>query len=302
MNLVLRQPGLSSKFLKNLDYTESTNVTKGDLEFATMVGGAEAMLDLALKYRYAQEGAQLRVAKQVSDALLDTTFHADVTFADIPWPKRVLEIYFDDPNLPTILVGKLPWGEIKRTFVHLNYAPDIRRAYNVSDEELCYLAVLGLPNGSSSIIILSRDTWDVYLRGRLGEMMPGSMGVDDLEGGVGREMSALALRVLAYASIPQAIGESESRKTMKTGGKPGVKNRPSRPNIRVIYLPRKYFEETQQHQHQGTGTGRKVEYRAPHLRFFKHERYTYMRGKFIFIEAIGTPPAVPVKTQYRVTV
>jgi hypothetical protein len=294
---LLRQHEITSAYLKNPDYTTVDGLDKTVLHHLLRRVGSTAFLDCVLKERFREEGAQLRVAKEVSDALIDADFHTSVTFQDIPWPKRVLEVYFDDPTIPTFLMAKLPWAEITQTFAHLGFVPDIRRALSSQQnpqDEICFLGLLSLGNGEASVITLAAETWDAFLRGEL-KQLDHRLAVDALEGGVGRELCSLALRVLAYASIPQAVATPLTRKQMQAGGKAGIKGRPDRPNIRVVYLPRTYFEDGSAKDKPKGGT---VEYRAAHLRYFRHERFVNMKGKFVFVRAVGTPPAA--STNYRV--
>jgi hypothetical protein len=100
-------------------------------------------------------------------------------------------------------------------------------------------------------------------------------------------MLHLALKVFTFSSISQYTPTPLSKKQMTKGGKPQVKGRPDKPSFRVAYTV-DVREETKKETVRETAT-REFRGRRGVIRWFHHERFTHMRGKWIFIQPIKDP-------------
>jgi hypothetical protein len=224
---------------------------------------------------YRQWGAQIRVQKEVSDDMLQTDL-GNTTMDEIPWPAKAVEMFFEDPALPTLALAKLTVPEIEKMIPGLTIAPHATNPSHWIYEPRVILC-----------INLVESIWDQVLFKDERFHMEKATPLDNEEDQVLKEALRLAIKVFAYASLPRYKPVPVTEITKKMGGKPGFRDRPKRPALRVVYLPSVHtvLPET---NHEPTGQGKTHAFkgRRGFFRTFRHERYTVMRGKRIFVAPI----------------
>ena len=241
------------------------------------------------------EGAQMWVAKEVSDDLQASDLDPeDIGFAEIDWPSNRLEVYFEDPEIPTFLATRAsnrdqydalcrilglslevrPSEEARlgdpEPFITIQGMDDTQCVWSISSKASDIDFFSGSPNGSSNIY--RRD----------------SLPLSGEEESILRSLSVLLFKVLLFASS-EGCGyrATKEKPTKKQGGKPGFKNRPVTNRLIVEYLPRQLKERkiaaeegTKVHQFNG---------RRGHWRRFRSEKFTKLCGTKKFILPIPGP-------------
>lgn len=82
------------KYTKNIEYVPAATALKW--VNSGRMNDSIAVLAMAAMYLQGTRGAQMIVAKSVTDELDRTDMLSSVSFADVPWPAKSLEFYFDD--------------------------------------------------------------------------------------------------------------------------------------------------------------------------------------------------------------
>ncbi len=264
-------------YAKNIDYTFAGPAPKNwvaEHDFYKKVGGSPGETAWMLQRAYEFHGQQIHVQKEVSDDLLSSDFAGATLLENIHWPAKVMEVYFEDPRLPTIVLGKIYAAvDIPRWFPGLHSPLTEREFINVYMQEGKMPAPLALS------LQLRRDMYQAFMdTGTVPAMDMGPVNhpLNDQDHAAMCFMLHLALKVFAFAATQHGRPQTIGRKQMQHGGKPGVAGRPNRPAARVFYLPnvRAQLAATQQLQAQPEFSGRAFLGRRGFFRFYKHERYT----------------------------
>lgn len=221
-------------------------------------------------------GVQMRVQKELSDDLILSDM-ANLSFNDIPLPAKSLEVFFEDANLPSVLVTKCNANDIERQLKGLVIGG------NREDQVMCRM---DQRNGSGPPVIvllnLRKDNWDEIFNQGVMPNMAHSHGLNESENACIREMLRLAVKVFAYACLPRYRPAPAGIITRAMGGKVGYQGRPSRPTIRVVYMPSVH---TIRPGYVAPGDGPKREWKGRRGFFmvFRHDRYKNMKGKMIYV-------------------
>jgi hypothetical protein len=230
-----------------------------------------------LKAGYLFEGVQVRIDKSLTVEFIHVDFPKNLTIEDVPYPARFMEVFFEDPNLPTLLLGRLDSNTPKGGLDLPSYGivlPEVTLVAALEEEDT---------NGAPMLCVINLNVkdWEAVMSGEVLEDMDMGIPLEEGESKALLSLVSLAVQSFMYASI-EGYGPVEvSRKQMRGGGKPGVKLRPARKSLRIA----------RQHVLEGESipTGRSVRphIRKGHFRFFKSERYTEkVRGTFAYIAPV----------------
>lgn len=248
-------------------------------------------------------GAQLWVTKDVSDDLQASDLDPDeVCFEEVDWPGDRLEVYFEDPSIPTFLAARSTDQQqhegLEKALGRKIACDD--RAREVFAKAETFISLQAEDHEGSMISVTYRPAdIDRFVRGdELPEhklpSSPVATGMSDAEREEMKNLAMLLFKVLLFASSEgHTIRRTRDRPTKKQGGKPGFKNRPVTDRLIVEYLPRHLAEkkqaaETERKQHhQFLG-------RRGHWRRFRSARFVNVQGQRRFIYPIPGPDgAVP---------
>ena len=243
------------------------------------------------------EGVNYVVEKRVSDDLLDASL-GNINFSNIPWPSNSIEMYFEDPAIPTLLIQKftkeeihatagkfnmptqgiiesMPSGEIIWSYVHsgkgylhLSQTPDVLNGW-----------VCGVPVDSGT-------------KGTCFKEAPSA------QENANRELLLLAYKVLLYAAVPQLAPSKVTSKSLRFGGKPGVKGRPDRPIYRVVDLPKVYREGKVAQVIKFAG--KVFRGRHGHFHHYRSDVFVNKQGTFEYWPPVLGPDGTLPKIKYKV--
>lgn len=244
---------------------------------------------------YEKRGVQVRVQKEVSDDMLLSDL-GDVKFGEIPWPAAGVEMFFEDPTLPTVVLAKTSAAELERMLPGLEIkAPPGMTQEQVREERV--MLAMQSAEGVCLTFNLLQSVWDLTVNEGAMLNFDKAVALEADEHAVMKEMLRLALKVFAYASLPHYQPEPVREITKKMGGKPGFKERPARPALRVIYAPNLHTpREAGSGEHEVTGKTHRFLGRRGYFRTYRHERYREMRGKRVYIGPIKVAVAPPPTT------
>ena len=281
-------------FRKNIDYEAVRDLKP---EWLPRVGpavasiGAQMFTELLLLRLHIEKGATFFVEKQVSDDLQLTDF-ASGKFEDLPWPAVTVEFNFEDPELGTMLVGKLSRKDLVDTAANkmhvdmMGYSADAGHEHQLIS--LCQCA-----DGSGSCLnVHDEHTWPRLLEtGEVDSMQPHGIADGKMtprESAALVELLKLCLKVLAYASIPQFKPQPVTPGQLRRGeAKPGVRGRPKRPTFRIVYLPIvRPAAPPKPTTGQKPGAHREFKGRRGHIRWFHSDFYVNMKGKWIYVPPV----------------
>lgn len=254
----------------------------------TEISGTPGMLSYLGQHLHASVGRQLQITRQVSDDLMLSDFSPGSNFEDVPWPADSVELYYEDPAIPTALVQLQVKDRLEKLFPVKMARPETK-----------IVTIMEEASGILCTQNLRADHWAEALRsgyvprqGGQGAALTG----EENEALV--EATKLALKVFAYISASRVPTEVLTRKRMHFGGKPGVKNRPEVPSSKVRYFsppPSLRNSEPQGGTHRFNG-------RRGHFRFFSSPVFVNKRNTWTFIAPVpamdGTIPPPPT---YKVT-
>lgn len=290
--------------VKNLDYPDR-DVTIRDLsEYQQQVGGL-GLIHMGVKHMQRKYGVQAVVSKQVSDDLQFTDLDRSLDLENIPWLAESVEFYFEDPNLPTILVcyqALEAWEKEWNTTIAAH--PDqpkhekMLRIYCESASKN-HTHENGKPMREASVVYLSADLIDKFFKDEddldAGDRSEYALEPDPKRTAMLREVCLLAVKVMYFCS--QIAPQDATKNQLKHGGKAGVRGRPNRPIKRVVYLPR--VAEEQQREAIELGGKHEFNGRRGTLRHLVSERYTKMKGKTIYVPPIRDPKTGEYPTKQR---
>lgn len=270
----------SGKYIKEMAW--APEMTPGAIERGFRHGGDPFVTTVFAQTLQRKVGVQIRVDKEVSDDLLQSDL-GDVTFDEIEWPAPACEMFFEDPALPTFIVAKSSVQQIEKYIPGLTLL-DRTEGRPTTGERRVILTIQDR-GGTAYSLNLIESVWDEIVNEGARMNMDAALALTDLENEVMKEALRLALKVFAYISLPQYQLKPTGEITKRMGGKPGWKNRPSRPSMRVIYAPNLHTPRDPSDS-EATGKTHRFLGRRGHFKTYRHERYKTMRGKRVFIAPI----------------
>lgn len=271
-------------YKKNIYYTYEPGANANEYEFSRAVGGTPGAVFWQIVQTYYKAGIQMQVSKTVSDDLLDCDFK-DAHIENIPWMAPAIELYFEDPYLPTILVGKITPTELAKLFPHIDItlkAPEYISAAMQSGQ--------GIESSVQTLQLRPEMYKDFLEEGKVAPMVDTgifSLAATSLDNRMMSYMLHLALKVFAFASIERYKPTLLTRKQMIFGGKPGVHNRPEKKSVRVHYLPKIVYQRNKNAE--PSGETREFHGRRRHIRWYHSDRYVNKKGHWDLIEPIADP-------------
>lgn len=270
--------------------------------------GWSDMMLLSTMTFHRRYGAQLRVAADVSRDLLA----ADVSnpdFGSLKWPALSMEVFFEDPSLPTFLVQLGSQAQRNNAFAEETFG-------NMAGEFESLLPEQG-PDGRSGdapYVLLHFQTkenratecpFDIEEMNRLAagdlgatidhfeEIFPGQDSRNVVH--TDAALASMLFKILLFAnSVGHAPVELHEKPTRAQGGCPGFKGRPNTKRLKIRYLPEQLVERRKQAA-ESNATG-SFNGRRGHWRTYKDSRFVNKQGRTEFIYPVpgpdGTFPAV----------
>lgn len=292
-------------FIKNLTFPPPGSLTPGNITRAlNMLVAARHDLgyhQTVTMMLHMLEGAQMWVTKEVSDDLQVSEIPPDdILFEDLDWPHPRLEIFFEDPAIPSFLAVKSTNVETRAALYRATGNEGVLvRPSNETDPENPFITLQAESEdkGHCSAMYKAAEL-DHYAAGvdQPPNRKPGDLGhmpMPEDENEQLQELGLLLYKVLLFAgSEGHTIRVTHDKPTRKQGGKAGFKNRPRTPRHIVEYLPHHHVEKRKQAREEG----KKHEFRGRrgHFRVYKAQRYKQMRGKRQFIYPVPGPDgAIP---------
>jgi hypothetical protein len=269
-------------------------------------GAYTRMSILMLQARF---GAQMWVTKDVSDDLQAADLNPDdIKFEEIEWPAKRLEVFFEDPSIPSFLAA---------LFTNEEQRQDLGRAIN-GEADIVTIALdqvqmdkplihIQAEDEEASMVSLTYTPEDVD-KFAAGDDLPEnderpssgwSVNMSHDEEADLRQLTVLLFKVLLLASSEgHSIRRTRDKPTRKQGGKPGFKNRPATDRLIVEYLPRHFVERRQAAEEEGNT--HKFNGRRGHWRRFRSEKFVNMKGKKKFIYPIPGPDGTVPRKKFVV--
>ena len=212
-----------------------------------------------------------------------------VNLSSLIYPSEAMEVRFADSGLPAILLSRVEKGKITKD------------GNEFGDSGIVFAC--DKKDGATLTLSLPDSLWADYVAGQFNEHMsafvPFDQEMENEEGEAMRYMTMLAIKVLAYSSIPQFGPKLLSTKAEKKSVGIHPKHIISTQKVFSIrYLPRVVREKEQSESISGDKTRRFLG-RAGTLRHYEDERYTNMRGKIQWIPPISAPEGIKVIYKIR---
>lgn len=271
-------------YKKNIHYVFEKGANPREFAHVKALADSPGMSAWLIQQCQYKAGTQMHVSKQVSDDLMASDFSETSRFEDVPWVSPVVELYFEDPLLPTILLMKSTPEQLQKWFPQI--AVDLQ-----APEYITALMQEGsdMLTGKFLSLQLKPDMYESFLdKGETENMRMGllSSSLSEQDNFAMAFMLNLAAKVFAFASIPNFKPAAITRKQMKYGGKPDVKGRPQRPAFRVDYLPKVVYAPAHAttEPHQRTFLGRRG-----FIRWYSAERFVNLKGTWTFIQPVKNP-------------
>jgi hypothetical protein len=288
MNQIVRETAINAinngVYAKNLRYIYHPSASVEEFAFVKSMGSAPAMTSWISQQAHYREGVQLQVAQAVSNDLLCTDFSGAASVTDIPWPARVVEMYFEDPLLPTILLMRTSHDHLQKLFPQLDIGIKL-------DDFI--IAMMQQGSGDDAMLLslqLRPDMYSAFLNtGETDKMPTGpfSANLTEEDNYTMAFMLHLALKVFVFASIPVYKPSLMTRKQMIFGGKAGVHARPYRPAFHVAYLPKiQYFKVANNSKE---SSSREFRGKRGHIHWYHHARFVNRKGTWDYIAPIVDP-------------
>lgn len=279
-------PWKPNEWARDLSWVAFENEPFSNRMLAGMEGinGTPGLLCYVGQHYHLKVGIQLQVEKAVSDDLLRSDLSPETTFEDVPWPAPSVELYFEDPHIPTCLVQR--WDTDK-----VMAAVPVR----LRDRPSRFVLSCEKRGGQACTLALEASMWPDLVADRVPAQEDAPFALETDEQLAVNALARLAVKVMAYASLPLCQPQVLTRKMMHHGGKAGVRGRPARPASRVLYVQAAGREREPSHN-----PGRRLFLgRRGHFRFFRSEYFKTRRGQWTYIAPVPGPDgAVPPPT-YR---
>ncbi len=289
MNELVRQSALNSFskgiYAKNIHYIFGTGTTKEEFAMIGQMAGNPGKSAWLIQKSHQRIGIQMQVSRQVSDDLIASDFSSAAKVEDMPWPARVIEMYFEDPLLPTLLIQKTSPRELEKLFPLLEVEGD-------AQEYIIALMQEGTGELTSQMLSLQLrpEMYDEFLHEGVAPAMqtgPFSSVLSDDDNRAMAYMINLALKVLAFASVPMYKPAGITRKQMTYGGKPDVKGRPFRPAFQVEYAPK--IIQLKKNKDALESKSKDFKGRRGFIRWYRNQRYVNRVGTWDFIAPVINP-------------
>jgi hypothetical protein len=270
-------------FRKNITFFKADPAPEGYM-MAREIAGTPGATAWTMMQMHHKEGVQMQVSKEVSDDLLESDFSAAAKVENVPFPAPSVEFYFEDPKLPTIIAARYSPEFARKTLPGCPFEM-------TAPEYMGGMIQEGGEMGSYMTVMLRPEMYDDFLKFGVVEQMaekgPLSTDLSRGDNAVISVMLQLALKVMAFASVPAFRPLPIGRKGMHHGGKSGVKGRPERPAVRVWYAPKVRSE----HASGGRGKPKAASFhgRRGHIRWFSSEVFRLKRGTWTFIAPVPDP-------------
>lgn len=280
--LALRTIG-TGIYKKNIHYMWGPAMDINQFIVAKVLAGSAGMSGWVIQKAYHKLGIQMQVSKDVSDDLLATDFDETSKIENIPWPAPVIEMFFEDPGLPSILIMKTKPEMLAQWFTGLEIGLK-------SEEYITALMQEGSgPDATQLSLQLNGEMYADFLTNAqsppMGEGIL-SYSLNEADNASICYMIHLALKVLIFSSIPQYKPLPLTKKEMTHGGKPDVKGRPARPSFHSTYLPKVVYEKQKATHVEG---GRDFRGRRGHIRWYHNERFTHRKDTWDFVPPVKDP-------------
>jgi hypothetical protein len=184
------------EYTKNIHYMWAHGANSGEFQRVTALGGMPGQTQWVMTQAHYKVGVQMQVSKQVSDDLLASDFGPAAKIENVPWVSPVVELYFEDPKLPTMLVMKTNQKLLSEWFPHLPLEVSAPEYISCLMQEGNHLESAKLLN-----VQLRPEMYDEFLENgvapnqRMGIM---SVQLDDADNAVSCYMLHLALKVFAF--------------------------------------------------------------------------------------------------------
>jgi hypothetical protein len=271
-------------YKKNIHYMFSPNADPAEFAYVKKMGASPAMSAWMIQQSHRKAGVQMQVAKAVSNDLMSSDFSTAAKIENVPWAAPVIEVYFEDPLLPTILLMKTDPTQLQVWFPEIDCG-------KLQGEYITGLMQEGSGEFTGKLLSLQLkpDMYDVFLAtGHTTKMDTGlfSSELTEQDNCSMAFMVHLALKVFVFASMPAYKPKSIVRKQMTFGGKPDVKGRPNRPSFHVVYAPKVIYPK---HESNLSASGKAFLGRRGHMHWYLHERFVNRKGSWDFMAPIPNP-------------
>ena len=268
-------------YSKNIHYVFGPAEDLDEFAKIKVLGGNAGQSSWMIQQCYRKVGVQMQVNREVSGDLMGTDFGNQAKVDNVPWVAPAVEVYFEDPLLPTVLLMKASPSDI------MGWLPGLSTEHWPDHRE--FLTVLMQQGGMFLSLQLKPEMYDDFLlSGNTLKMETGLLGaeLDDQDNASLAFMVNLVLKVFAFSSIAQYKPVAVSRKQMHWGGKSGVCGRPERPSVRTQYLPVVIRPKLATPTGEGT---REFYGRRGHLHWYKSARFVHRQGTWDFMQPIVDP-------------
>jgi len=270
-------------YKKNIHYMYKQGADPEEFSFVRALGASPGMSSWIIQQAHYKLGVQMQVSKSVTSDLMSSDFSEAAKVENVPWPAPVVELYFQDPMLPSILVMKTTPQQLQEWFPKLEIGL-IAEEYITA----CMQEGSELETAMQLSLQLKPDMYSAFLAsGETPSMKTGPLSIELSlqDNAVMAFMLHLSLKVFAFASIPAYKPVPMTRKQMVFGGKPEVKGRPTVPSFHVTYMPKVVY--TKPSEPATNGTGHQFRGKRGHIHFYYHERFTNRQGTWDFY-----PPSI----------
>lgn len=272
-------------YKKNIHFIWGPQLNVEEFHFVKTFAGNTGISAWVIQKAYHRFGTQIQVSKAVSDDLLATDFSLTCKIEDIPWPSSVVEVYFEDPLMPSIILMKSTPDLTRKWF------PSFDFNFQANEYIIALMQEGSDPATSKQLSLQMRpEMYAEFLENAsIQSMETGvfSSQLSDVDNAIICFTLHLALKAFVFASIPQYKPTPLTRKMMHKGGKPGVQGRPNKPSFRVDYLPK--VIHTPMVKIPVTEKGKEFRGRRGHIHWYRSERFVNRKGTWDFIQPIADP-------------
>jgi len=284
---------LSHKYMKDLHYLPpDVKIDARFLSLCKATSGSSGLVQAYTSHFYRKGGVQLRVDKALSDDLLLSDFK-NPDLAALLWPSHTVEFYFEDPAIPTAIIGRYDIHTILAQFEGLDI-PDAEPGDRL-------MVLIEGDDGRGNTLVTKPSKHEEILIGRSVPADPGAMPLAPGENEDLLNLTTLCLKVLAYCSVPKFQFQEPGQITRRMGGKVGFKGRPSRPSKRVSYMPSIVTLGKPTNPSEPNGKHVSPHNRRGHLRYYQSDRYVNRKGTWDFIPPVRIHGGVEAIKQIKVT-
>ena len=274
----------SGVYQKDIHYIFGKRDPVEELLMAKTLAASPGMSAWAIQSAYTQRGTQIQVSKHVSRMLIASDFSERASVHDVPWLDKVVEVYFEDKKLPTILCMKTSPQELREWF------PQVEIGLKAEEYITCLMQEgKDIETAKMLSLQLKPDMYDSFLaEGKTEKMNTGilSSELSARDSAIMCYMLHLVLKVFTFASIPIYKPIPLAHKQMYFGGGPGIENRPNRPSRRVIYMPKVVHETS---GFDGDGKEHDFKGRRGHIRWYISEVFVNKKGTWAYIPPVINP-------------